>query len=135
LAAEQKKRVLVVEDEPVVQQMVRVLMTRLGLETIQAMDVSSAVQVLRNKPLPDLVLLDLGLPDIDGLELLRQMRGKEMFDDLPVIILSTLSEPDQIRAALDLGADRYVTKTTMAHNLVKTVQEVLRSGRRKPPSG
>lgn len=131
MAVEQKKRILVVEDEPEIQVLTRALLERVGLETIQAYDVASAVQVLRVVPLPDLVLLDLMLPDIDGYELLRQMRAKTVFDQLPVIILSALADPDKIRRAFDLGADRYVTKPAMAHNLVKTVQEVLRTGRRK----
>lgn len=131
MAAEGRKRILVVEDEPEIQTLTRALLDRVGLETIQCFDVASAVQVLRARPLPDLVLLDLMLPDIDGFELLRQMRAKDAFDALPVVILSALADPDRIRKAFDLGADRYVTKPAMAHNLVKTVQEVLRTGRRK----
>jgi DNA-binding response OmpR family regulator len=71
------------------------------------------------------------LPEISGLELLRQIRAKDVFDDLPVVIVSALADPDQIRKGFDLGADRYVTKPAIAHNLVKTVQEVLRAGRRR----
>jgi DNA-binding response OmpR family regulator len=59
------------------------------------------------------------------------MRAKEVFDNLPVVIVSALADPDQIRQGFDLGADRYVTKPAITHNLVKTVVEVLRTGRRR----
>jgi CheY-like chemotaxis protein len=131
VAAEGKKRVLVVEDQIEVQNLIRVLLERFNFETIEAYSVNDAVQILRKTPLPDIVLLDLMLPDVSGLELLRQMRAKEYFDNLPVIILSAIVDPDQIRDALATGADRYVTKPNLAHSLVRTVQETLRTGRRK----
>jgi CheY-like chemotaxis protein len=131
VASENRKRVLIVEDEPEMQDLMRSLLERVGLEVASAYDVATAVQVLRGKPLPDLVLLDLMLPEISGMELLRQIRGKDVFDELPVIIVSALADPDQIRKGFELGADRYVTKPAIAHNLVKTVQEVLRAGRRR----
>jgi two-component system, OmpR family, phosphate regulon response regulator PhoB len=131
VASENRKRVLIVEDEPEMQDLMRSLLERVGLETVSAYDVATAVQVLRGKPLPDLVLLDLMLPEISGMELLRQIRAKDVFDELPVIIVSALADPDQIRKGFELGADRYVTKPAIAHNLVKTVQEVLRTGRRR----
>lgn len=131
--AEQRKRILVIEDEPPVQDMIKTLLERSGFDVMQAYHVEQAVQILRDsRPLPDLVVLDLMLPDIDGFELLRQMRSKSIFDALPVVIVSALADPEQIRKGLSLGADRYVTKPGIMHNLVKTVLEVLRTGRRKP---
>ena len=129
---QQRKRVLVVEDEPAVQDMIRILLERTGYEVATAFNVPDAVEILRARPLPDIVLLDLMLPGIDGMELLRQMRAKDYFDNLPVIIVSALADPDKIREGLEAGADRYVTKPGIAHNLVKTVNEVIKSGRRKP---
>lgn len=132
MAVENKRRILIVEDEKDMQDVMRALLERVGYEIVPAYDVATAVQVLRGKPLPDIMLLDLMLPEISGLELLRQIRAKDVFDDLPIIIVSALADPDQIRKGFDLGADRYVTKPAIAHNLVKTVQEVLRTGRRRP---
>jgi DNA-binding response OmpR family regulator len=134
VSSENKRRILIVEDEKDMQDVMRALLERAGYEIIPAYDVATAVQILRAKPLPDLVLLDLMLPEISGLELLRQIRAKDVFDDLPVIIVSALADPDQIRKGFELGADRYVTKPAIAHNLVKTVHEVFRMGRR-PSSG
>jgi len=132
VAAEHKRRILVVEDEKDMQDVMQTLLERVGYEIIRAYDVASAVKILRSKPLPDLMLLDLMLPEISGFELLRQLRAKDVFDDLPVIIVSALADPDQIRKGFELGADRYVTKPAIAHNLIKTVQEVFRMGRRRP---
>lgn len=134
MVADGKKRVLVVDDDQELQNLVKALLERGGLEAIPAMNVASAVQILRAKPMPDVVLLDLMLPDISGLELLRQMRAKEVFDHLPIIILSALADPKEIRQGLELGADRYLTKPYIAHNLLKTIHEVLRQGRNRTDS-
>ena len=130
MSSEVKKRILVIDDEPEMQELIRVILERWGYEIIRAMNVTVAVEVLRQKPLPDLVLLDMMLPDIDGLELLRQIRETKVFDNLPVIIVSALADSDRIRKGLDMGADRYITKPAIGHNLLKTVQEVLKTGRR-----
>lgn len=130
MAVEGKKRILVVDDDMDLQALVKTLLERVGMDAVPAVDVASAVQILRKRPLPDLVLLDLMLPDISGLELLRQMRSKEVFNNLPIIILSALADPKEIRQGLEMGADRYLTKPYIAHNLVKTVHDVLRTGRR-----
>lgn len=125
-----KARVLVVDDDPALQKLVRTLLHRGNMETIEALDAAAAAQELRKRPLPDIVVLDMMLPDVSGLEFLRQMRAKSAFDDLPVVILSALADPDQIRAGLNAGADRYLTKPYLANNLITTLQELIRNGRR-----
>jgi two-component system phosphate regulon response regulator PhoB len=121
----------VVDDDPELQEMVRVLLSHIGVESIPAESANAAARVLRTPPLPNLVLLDLMLPDVSGLELLRQMRAKSMFENLPIVILSALADPEQIREGLNAGADRYITKPYIASNLTKVVQEVMRTGRRQ----
>ena len=130
MSSEEKKRILVVDDEPAMQELIRVILERWGFELIPALNVATAVEILRQKSLPDLVLLDMMLPDIDGLELLRQIRETKVFDNLPIIIVSAAVDSDRIRKGLDMGADRYITKPAISHNLLKTVQEVLKIGRR-----
>ncbi|MBA3873963.1 MAG: response regulator [Anaerolineae bacterium] len=130
MSSEEKKRILVVDDEPAMQELIRLILERWGFELIPALNVATAVEILRQKPLPDLVLLDMMLPDIDGLELLRQIRETKVFDNLPIIIVSAAVDSDRIRKGLDMGADRYITKPAISHNLLKTVQEVLKTGRR-----
>lgn len=123
--------ILVVDDDPALQKLVVALLKRAGMETLSAMDAHEAHAHLTNETLPDLVLLDLMLPEISGIEFLKQMRGKAKFQDLPVIILSALADPAQIREGLESGADRYLTKPYLANNLIKTVREVLQHGRRE----
>ncbi len=131
VASEEKVRVLVVDDDPSLLKLVGLLIQRAGMEPIFAGNAREAVQVLGKEPLPEVVLLDLMLPDISGIEFLRQMRERDMFDELPVIILSALADPDQIREGLDTGADRYLTKPYLANNLIKTIEDVLRTGRKR----
>lgn len=126
-----KKRVLVVDDDPELLQLVRVLLSRIGVEAICVENANDAAQFLLKEALPDLIILDMMLPDISGVEFLRQMRSKPNFDALPVLILSALIDPDRIRAALDAGADRYLTKPYIANNLLTVVTDILRTGRRK----
>jgi two-component system phosphate regulon response regulator PhoB len=126
-----KARILVVDDDMALQKLVTVLLQHAGMEVISSENAATAAQVLKAPPLPDLMILDLMLPDVSGLEFLRQVRAKDFFDNLPILILSALADPDQIRNGLQLGADRYLTKPYLANNLVSTVQDLLRIGRRK----
>jgi two-component system phosphate regulon response regulator PhoB len=124
-------RILIVDDDPALQQLVSSLLRRSGMEPLNATTASEAATTLKSDPLPDLLILDLMLPEISGIQFLKQIRSKSRFDDLPVIILSALADPEQIREGLDEGADRYLTKPYLANNLVKTVREVLKQGRRQ----
>ncbi len=124
-----KPRILIVDDDPALQKLVSSLLQRSGMEPLNVMTASDAAAALKEDPLPDLLVLDLMLPEISGIEFLKQIRSKSRFDDLPVIILSALADPEQIREGLQEGADRYLTKPYLANNLVKTVREVLRQGR------
>jgi two-component system, OmpR family, phosphate regulon response regulator PhoB len=129
--ASERKRVLIVDDDPEIQMLVEHLLKRLGLETVVAGSATEAARILRDTTLPDLMILDMMLPEVSGVEFLRQMRMKDMFQTLPVLVLSSLSEQEQIREALDAGADRYLTKPYIGNNLVSIAQEMLRSGRRE----
>jgi DNA-binding response OmpR family regulator len=123
--------VLVVDDDREILNLVKMLLNRVGVEVMIAETAAAAAEILRQPPLPDLVVLDLMLPDVSGMELLRQMRAKPVFDDLPVVILSALADPKEIRQGLDTGADRYVTKPYIGTNLISVVQDLLRNGRRR----
>ena len=123
-------QVLVVDDDPELCELVQTLLGRIGVETASAGSAAEAAQQLKKATLPDLMILDLMLPDVNGLEFLKQMRARSMFDNIPILVLSALVDPDLIKHALDAGADRYLTKPYLANNLVSTVQELVRSGRR-----
>ncbi|MDB5641619.1 MAG: kdpE [Hyphomicrobiales bacterium] len=99
-------RILVVDDEPQLQQLLRVALTAAGYEVIQA---TTGVEALRlaATAAPDAIILDLGLPDRDGKDVLRDLRA---FSRTPVVVLSARDREAEKIAALDLGADDYVEK-------------------------
>lgn len=121
--------ILVVDDDVSVLKLSEAILKRVGMQTALAENASEAATVLKGKPLPNLMVLDLMLPDVSGLEFLRQVREKSAFDELPILILSALADPDRIREGLATGADRYLTKPYLANNLAPTVQDMLRTGR------
>ena len=125
-----KKRVLVVDDDPELLRLVEVLLRRTGVDVLTAEDAHAARTTLEAQPsLPDLMILDIMLPDISGIDFLRQMRKERNYDGLPVLILSALIDPEQMRVALDAGADRYMTKPYVAKTLLSVTQEMLHGGR------
>ncbi|MFN8378410.1 MAG: response regulator [Anaerolineae bacterium] len=124
-----KKRILIIEGNPDELRLIEYLLNRPEFELAAAATAATGARLLRNGLLPDLLILDLTLPDISGIELLKQMRNRPQFDGIPVIVLADATRPMEIRTALVAGADRYVTKTYMGNNLLKTVFEVLQTGR------
>jgi DNA-binding response OmpR family regulator len=114
--------VLVVDDEPIVREVVVRYLTREGHRTLEAADGSSARVVIEGSDL-DLVVLDVMLPGTDGLELCRWIRGRS---ELPVIMLTARGEEADRIVGLELGADDYVTKPFSPRELAARVRTVLR---------
>ncbi len=115
-------RILVVDDEPPIRKLLRMGLTAQGYEVIDAPNGKAALELLAQKP--HLVILDLGLPDIDGLDLLRQLRQRE--EALPIVVLSSRGDEAGKVAALDLGADDYVTKPFGMDELLARMRAALR---------
>lgn len=130
MSDERKPLILVIDDDPALQKLIVSLLRRGDMDSVTAMNGREARVALDQNPLPDLILLDLMLPEISGIDLLKEFRTHPELEQLPVIILSALADPEQIREGLDEGADRYLTKPYLANNLLKTVREVLAQGRR-----
>ncbi len=121
--------ILIVDDDDSVLKLAEAILRRAGMHTVLARSATEAAAILKGKRLPDLMVLDLMLPDVSGLEFLRQVRERSLFDQLPVLILSAMADPDRIREGLSTGADRYLTKPYLSNNLVPTVMDMLRTGR------
>ena len=123
-------RVLVVDDDPTVREVVVSYLKAAQHEVVEAEDGESVAAIVRESPV-DLVVLDLMLPGIDGLEVCRRLRSTS---DVPVIMLTALgSETDRV-VGLELGADDYVTKPFSPRELVLRVESVLRrAGDRSGP--
>jgi DNA-binding response OmpR family regulator len=115
-------RVLVVDDDPTVSDVVRRYLERAGITVNLAADGPAALVAYRDQP-PDLVVLDLMLPGMDGIEVCRRMRATS---DVPVVMLTALGEEADRVVGLETGADDYVTKPFSPRELVLRVQSVLR---------
>jgi two-component system KDP operon response regulator KdpE len=115
-------KVLVVDDEPPIRKLLRMGLGTQGYQTIDAPNAKAALDLLGQTP--DLVILDLGLPDMQGLELLRQIRMQR--EDLPIVVLSSRGDEAAKVEALDLGADDYVTKPFGMDELLARMRAALR---------
>jgi two-component system KDP operon response regulator KdpE len=115
-------KVLVVDDEPPIRKLLRMGLSAQGYDVLDASNGKTALELLDEKP--NLVILDLGLPDIDGLELLRRIRHRQ--EGLPVVVLSSRGDEAGKVAALDLGADDYVTKPFGMDELLARMRAALR---------
>lgn len=124
-------RVLVVDDDPTVAGVVVGYLERAGHQAVHVADGRKALDTIVAEP-PDLVVLDLMLPEVDGLEVCRQVRAEH--PHLPIVMLTALAEADDRIAGLELGADDYVTKPFSPRELVLRVESVLRrTGERAGP--
>ncbi len=116
------RRVLVVDDEPQIQRFLNVALTAAGYDVVQAETGAQALRMAVTSA-PDLIVLDLGLPDRDGKEVLRDIRA---FSQTPVIILSARDRESEKIEALDLGADDYVEKPFGIGELTARLRTALR---------
>ena len=124
-------RILVVEDEPAIAELIAVNLEHAGHVTLRAADVPEAEVHLRTR-LPDVVLLDWMLPGESGLAFARRLRADKRTRELPIILLTArAAEPDKV-AGLDAGADDYLTKPFSTRELLARIKAVLR--RRAPQS-
>ena len=123
-------KILLVEDETNIRNLVATLLEAAGYQTISA-ETCSQAQTLFRSYMPDLIVLDLGLPDRDGLSLLRTVRE---IAPTPVIVLSARSEERDKVEALDMGANDYVTKPFGSAELLARVRSALRSRRMQEDS-
>ena len=116
------KTILLVDDEPHVLEVLRATLEDLGFRTLEAADGPGALNVARQEK-PDLVVLDVMLPSMSGLEVCRTL--KESDSDTPVILLTARSGEDDEKAGMDAGADRYLTKPFSPLTLLTEVVKLL----------
>ncbi len=119
-----RPRILVVDDEPPIRRLLRTGLSTQGFDIADAADGTAALAALSHKH--DLVILDLGLPDINGLDVLERLRARG--DLTPVVILSSREDEAGKVKAFDLGADDYVTKPFGMNELIARVRAALRHG-------
>jgi len=121
---ENRKRILVVDDERGLVKIIRLNLEQDGFDVVEAYNGSQAMEKLRTT-LPDLVLLDIMMPDTDGFTVLKMIR---QIGSIPVIMLTAKGEEDDKIKGLELGADDYVTKPFSPRELTSRIRAVLRRG-------
>lgn len=120
MSEEAKKKILIIEDDAFLVRAYQIQFEKEGMDVQIVMKGSDAMLLLKNEP-PHIVLLDLMLPGVSGFDILGAMRKLPKWKNVPVVILSNLGQPEDIRRAKDLGATDYVVKANARINEVSAV--------------
>ncbi|WP_045835958.1 response regulator [Hyphomicrobium sp. 99] len=115
-------KVLIIDDEPPIRKLLRMGLATQGYQVTDAPNAKAALELLETRP--DLIILDLGLPDMQGLDLLRALRSRS--ESVPIVVLSSRADENAKVHALDLGADDYVTKPFGINELLARIRAALR---------
>jgi CheY-like chemotaxis protein len=121
---ENQKTVVVVEDEPDAAELFAEMMRVSGFRVLKTYSSTPAISMIA-KELPDVVILDIMMPDVSGLEVLRFMRREPQLSKVPVIVVSAKSMPSDIREGLEAGATLYLTKPVGYLDLKQAVDQVM----------
>lgn len=119
------KKILIVDDEQAIREMVSFTLNRAGFAVLEAADAQEAQIVVADQR-PDLVLLDWMMPGVSGLDLARRFKREELTRELPIIMLTARSEEEEKIRGLEVGADDYVTKPFSPRELIARIKAVLR---------
>ena len=118
-------KILIVDDEEPIRELIKYNVEKQKYETFTAENGQQALELCRNKN-PDLIILDLMLPDMSGLDICRIIRNDSSIKDIPIIMVTAKTEDSDIVTGLELGADDYVTKPFSPKVLLARIQSVLR---------
>lgn len=119
------RRILIVDDEPNIVISLEYLMKREGWETTVAADGEAALDALSGAPPPDLVILDVMLPKLNGFEVCRRIRAEPRWRTLQILMLTAKGRETEVAKGLGLGADAYVTKPFSTRDLVAQIRKML----------
>ena len=129
-----KEQILVVDDEEDILELVRFNLSKEGYQAICAETGEKAVKMARSE-IPDLIVLDLMLPGMDGLEVTKFLKKDVETQHIPIVMLTAKGEESDVVTGLELGADDYVTKPFSPKILLARVKAVLRRQATEPPDG
>ncbi|HET6446994.1 MAG TPA: response regulator [candidate division Zixibacteria bacterium] len=119
-----KRSVLVVDDEPQARSMMRLILVRAGFDVVEAKDGYQALDEVERQ-IPDLMILDIMMPGIDGFYVCEQLRSDEKTANLPIIVLSAMTDADSVNRGKEVGATMYLKKPVSPDDLTRHVQEVI----------
>jgi DNA-binding response OmpR family regulator len=120
------KKILVIDDEPSIHRLIQIILEDEGFQIVGLGDKGDAKQSIE-KGKPDIIILDIMMPEVDGFEILRMLKGDEGTKDIPVIILTVRSLQEDMEKARSLGADLYMTKPFQPAELVNAIKAVFKS--------
>ncbi|RME68033.1 MAG: response regulator [Nitrospirae bacterium] len=118
----EKKKVIVIDDEPFILMMIEDKFTRAGLEVITLRESVNAVEIIRRER-PDLVILDWMMPEVSGIEVCQNLKSDPELSHIPVFMLTAKGQEEDERLGLKSGADRYITKPFSPKTLLEEVLE------------
>lgn len=118
------KTILVADDDPVIQRLLSYILEQGGHDVVLAWDGLEALEALETKPI-DLVLLDLDMPKLNGLEVLRKLRGIDHYSELPIVILTASGQEADAEEAWAAGVTQFLTKPISSRALLGTVNRLL----------
>ncbi len=116
------KKIWIVDDDEEMTRAVRLMLKMMGYETSAFFNARTAAQALMDKGLPDLLILDINMPEVSGLDLLEFLRRRDGLKDIPVVMLSTEASDVMVDRASTLGADAYVSKPVTIEELERAMQ-------------
>lgn len=119
-----KPSLLIVDDEPMTRNLLRLMLERSGFTIFEAEDGLEALEVVAEKQ-PDLLILDVMMPNMDGITVCERLRADAETAVLPIILLSARTSPEAIRTGLEAGANKYLGKPVGREDLIRHVREVL----------
>jgi two-component system chemotaxis response regulator CheY len=121
-----KYRVLIVEDSPTMRQLLVFALRRLkGVEIVEAQDGMDGLRRISSDPF-DIALIDINMPVMDGLKLIRLIRGEESLREIPIVVITTEGASEDRERAIALGANEYLTKPIQANKVLSVVKGLLK---------
>ncbi|MCC2670727.1 MAG: phoP 1 [Armatimonadetes bacterium] len=118
-------RVLVVEDEPENRLFIGLMLRTEGYEVVEAEDGHAALELLASQPPPELILLDVMMPGLNGWQVFQRLRADARWAKIPVVMLTALAQRSDVERAVQLGVDGYLTKPFEPADLIHTMEETL----------
>jgi DNA-binding response OmpR family regulator len=119
-----KKQILVVDDEKGALILIGIMLERVGFSVLKAEDAKAALAVL-SQTTPDLIILDVMMPGINGIELCKMLRERNDTRALPILILSARGDAESVVQGMEAGANDYLPKPILHHDLVSKVRAIL----------
>ncbi len=119
------KRILVVDDEIGALTLIGIMLERGGFDVHKAQSAKEALGLIDNDGSPDMFILDVMMPEIDGIQLCRMLRGRDDTKEVPILILSARGDAKSVIQGMEAGATDYILKPIFHHNLVEKVRNLL----------